>query len=245
MPSPLIRFDPVELGGLPTHARTGCHRYVAKREMTLSAYRGGVLLGTVTGFQVAEGEHFTEQDRFYGFADLIGIDRIVISSTTNDWSMDHLQYGRSAGLGSPPIYSYAAHAIDPDSDPLAYSLPSHPDGMVIDPVQGIINWRPAVDQIGNHSVTVSADDGHGGIAYQTFSISVGPDPANDPPVIVSTPVTSHDLPPASNLPTGNVTPASIHVELGLGDVATRTVAVTVPASVPAHRARISRFRQAT
>jgi hypothetical protein len=70
--------------------------------MTLSAFRGGSLLGFITGFQVSELQHFTQQDRFYGWVDLNGIDKIVIAAATNnDWAMDHLQYGAVAPAAVP------------------------------------------------------------------------------------------------------------------------------------------------
>lgn len=88
-------FDASLLGGrLPTHVGLVVTDALTSTDMTLSAFRGGQLLGSITGFQVSEREHLTQQDRFYGFVDLNGIDRIVIAGTTsNDWAMDHLQYG--------------------------------------------------------------------------------------------------------------------------------------------------------
>src|SRR5205807_2338403 len=37
-------------------------------------------------------------------------------------------------------YTYQVKAIDPDKDPLTYSLTSAPAGMVIDSITGLISW---------------------------------------------------------------------------------------------------------
>src|SRR5262249_31399451 len=43
-------------------------------------------------------------------------------------------------LGPPNPYQYTVKAIDPDGDPLTYSLPLGPQGMSIDPTSGLITW---------------------------------------------------------------------------------------------------------
>ncbi|NEP10260.1 MAG: DUF4114 domain-containing protein [Symploca sp. SIO2C1] len=39
-------------------------------------------------------------------------------------------------------YIYDSHAIDPDSDPLEYSLVIGPEGMRVDPETGVVEWTP-------------------------------------------------------------------------------------------------------
>jgi RHS repeat-associated protein len=46
----------------------------------------------------------------------------------------------SGGVAPATPYTYAAKAIDADSDPLTYSLPIGPQGMTIDPKTGLITW---------------------------------------------------------------------------------------------------------
>jgi hypothetical protein len=96
-------FDALLLGGtLPTHVGVVITDAMTSTSMTLSAFRSGSLLGSISGFQVSELQHFTQEDRFYGWADLSGIDRMVIAATTdNDWAMDHLQYGTQASVPVP------------------------------------------------------------------------------------------------------------------------------------------------
>ena len=102
-------FSAALLGGiLPTHVGLVVSDAQYSTNMTLSAFRGGSLLGFITGFQVSELQHFTQQDRFYGWVDPNGIDKIVIAAATNnDWAMDHLQYGAVAPAAVPEPSSLA------------------------------------------------------------------------------------------------------------------------------------------
>ncbi|MBI3301953.1 MAG: putative Ig domain-containing protein, partial [Deltaproteobacteria bacterium] len=101
---------------------------------------------------------------------------------------------------APPItastgvtYTYQVQAVDPNNDPLTFSLTSAPTGMTINN-SGLINWTPADAQTGNFPVTVQVSDGRGGTAQQSFTINVtAPAGVNRPPQITSTPVTSVTL----------------------------------------------------
>ena len=84
-------------------------------------------------------------------------------------------------------YVYDTDAVDPDGDPLTYTLPTAPAGMGIDPVSGLIRWGPAPTQIGSHPVTVSVSDGRGGTAVQNFLVCVLEVQGNRPPLFVSLP----------------------------------------------------------
>jgi YD repeat-containing protein len=86
-------------------------------------------------------------------------------------------------------YSYDVEASDADGDTLTYSLTTAPEGMSIDSASGLISWTPSADQVGSQSVTVQVDDGVGGSAAQSFSITVEALP-NTAPSIDSSPVTS-------------------------------------------------------
>ncbi|MEK6701432.1 MAG: hypothetical protein AABZ53_04155 [Planctomycetota bacterium] len=113
-----FNFNPAALGGrLPTHVglvMTDCSNPSA---MTLSAFRQGALLGSISGNQSAERLHFTAGDRFYGFVDAGGIDSIVMTATSDtDWAMDHLQYGRRCpadfdGDGTVDFFDYDAFVV--------------------------------------------------------------------------------------------------------------------------------------
>lgn len=69
-------------------------------------------------------------------------------------------------------YIYQATAVDPDGDPITFSLASAPHGMTIDPETGRIEWKISRDQAGAHPIEVVAEDGQGGKAIQKYTHSV-------------------------------------------------------------------------
>jgi len=70
-------------------------------------------------------------------------------------------------------YRYAVEAVDPDGDrSLRYRLAHAPDGMTIDAVGGVIQWKPTAASAGKHTVEVVVDDLQGGSANQIFELSV-------------------------------------------------------------------------
>ena len=86
-------FSEMPLNRLPSRIGLVVTDCFSNTEFELRAYRNGVELGSVTGFHIAEGQNFTQQDRFYGFADPLGIDRVVLhAATDDDWAIDHIQY---------------------------------------------------------------------------------------------------------------------------------------------------------
>lgn len=105
-----------------------------------------------------------------------------------------------AYVGVP--YAYHATAVDPDGDPLTFALAAGvPAGLAMpdpgpvyatapDPNAGLLQWTPTVGQLGDHTVEVDVNDGHGHTVPQRFTVVVHQTPGNDPPRIVSTPVTS-------------------------------------------------------
>jgi RHS repeat-associated protein len=71
------------------------------------------------------------------------------------------------------VYTYAAQAVDPDGgDILTFSLSNSPEGMSIDPGNGLIEWTPLPGQTGPHSVVVKVADLHGLFALQPYTIDV-------------------------------------------------------------------------
>jgi fibro-slime domain-containing protein/RHS repeat-associated protein len=87
-------------------------------------------------------------------------------------------------------YVYPLTAIDEDNDTLKYRLTEAPAGMTIVESTGKITWTPNFAQIGNHKVVVQVDDGRGGKAIQTCTVSLIAAPPNRPPVITSVPMTN-------------------------------------------------------
>ncbi|QDU42483.1 tRNA nuclease WapA precursor [Symmachiella dynata] len=83
------------------------------------------------------------------------------------------------------LYRYQATATDADSDQLLWSLDSDVANMEIDPATGELLWLPDASQIGNTEVTIRVIDPFGGLATQSFVISVSD--SNHPPEITSDP----------------------------------------------------------
>lgn len=83
------------------------------------------------------------------------------------------------------LYTYDIVANDLDNDPIAYELVSGPSGLSLDPMRGTVRWTPAADQFGQHDVTLRALDPFGGVAEQSFTISVRA--VGGPPAITSVP----------------------------------------------------------
>ena len=84
-------------------------------------------------------------------------------------------------------YAYDSAAIDADGDPLIWDLVGAPMGMSIDSFLGHIRWLPAAAQIGSHEVLLQVTDPQGGVAQQMFDVMVRS--VNQPPVILSDPLT--------------------------------------------------------
>jgi fibro-slime domain-containing protein/RHS repeat-associated protein len=86
-------------------------------------------------------------------------------------------------------YIYDVEAVDPDNDPITYSLVAGPSGMSIDPNSGLLVWDPTAAQAGSYPVTVRVADGRGGFDQQSFTLVVQNPAGNAPPVFQSNPPT--------------------------------------------------------
>ena len=90
-------------------------------------------------------------------------------------------------------YDYDSDAIDPDEDPLTYSLLLGPEAISIDPSTGRLTWLPALADLGAHTIVIRAEDGRGGSAEQRYLLSVVEAPPNRPPYFTSVPVTEAEV----------------------------------------------------
>ncbi|MEZ6061266.1 MAG: putative Ig domain-containing protein [Planctomycetaceae bacterium] len=86
-------------------------------------------------------------------------------------------------------WAYFVDAFDVDNDALVLSLTTSPAAMTLDADARQLLWMPTAADIGTHDVTVSVDDGQGGIVTQSFTLDVVSQEANTAPQIVSTPQT--------------------------------------------------------
>ncbi len=85
-------------------------------------------------------------------------------------------------------YSYQITATDTDGDSVNYLLNTAPSGMSINPISGLIEWTPSTSQSSSYDVVIRVEDGRGGYATQSFSVTVSDGSViNSLPVISSTP----------------------------------------------------------
>ena len=84
-------------------------------------------------------------------------------------------------------YSYDADAVDPEGDPVTFSL-NGPAGMTINTANGVVSWTPTAT--GSYTALVTASDDHGASNTQQFTIAVRDCNANTAPVIMSAAVTN-------------------------------------------------------
>ncbi len=85
-------------------------------------------------------------------------------------------------------FSYTAAASDPDGDALSWSLDTAPAGMTVAALTGVLSYAPQNADVGDHAVSVRVQDGRGGSATQSFTLTVVN--TNDPPTFTSTPPTT-------------------------------------------------------
>ncbi len=85
--------------------------------------------------------------------------------------------GEAARIGAPFFLSVAT--TDPDNDQLTYRAEGLPDGLTIDPATGEISGTPTGQdqQDEPYNVTITVDDGEGGVVNYRVGISVLPDDA--------------------------------------------------------------------
>jgi hypothetical protein len=87
-----------------------------------------------------------------------------------------------SGLREDGTFRYKIEPNDPDGDRVfRYRLVEGPKGMQLDWLSGLVTWQPADDQAGTHPVKLEADDQRGGVAAQSFQITVEIAPKTAPP----------------------------------------------------------------
>ena len=85
------------------------------------------------------------------------------------------------GAAPGVIMELIADAIDPDGDPLTWSLTQRPPGMTVEAATGAIRWVPVLQQLGPHPVTIEVRDPSGFVDTKNFEVFVD---FNRPPVAV-------------------------------------------------------------
>jgi hypothetical protein len=109
------------------------------------------------------------------------------------------------GLDRDGVFRYTVEAVDPDGDQnLRYHLVKGPEGMTMDSLTGVVQWRPTATQTGKQAVEITVEDPQGASTSQRFELTVGPDQAQ----AAAAPGTETSPPKAGTAPQGN-TPAPI------------------------------------
>lgn len=90
------------------------------------------------------------------------------------------------GVAAGQPWTYAAQAHDPDGHAVTISVVVGPGALALDDA-GVASWSPGEGDVGAHQVSLVADDGHGGTAIQTFSLSVSAPGSGQPPLFVTAP----------------------------------------------------------
>jgi YD repeat-containing protein len=70
------------------------------------------------------------------------------------------------------LYAYQVEAVDPDHDPLSFSLGVAPAGMAVDPATGLVTWTPDDADVGDNPVAVEVRDARGLSDIQSFTLRV-------------------------------------------------------------------------
>ncbi|MFN3188953.1 MAG: FG-GAP-like repeat-containing protein [Aureliella sp.] len=138
-------------------------------------------------------------------ADQLGVHQIVLAALTADGASESVPVeievtGRelnsaptfdsepNASVSLGQVFQYQPEIVDSDSDIHAFTLLDGPVGMSIHPLVGSVYWMPAEDQLGEHDVLIQVSDPQGGIAEQSFALTVSR--FGGPPRIVSIPPTN-------------------------------------------------------
>lgn len=78
------------------------------------------------------------------------------------------------------LFRWRFEASDPDGDrSLRFRLAKAPEGMTIDPILGVVRWRPGPDQAGSHTVEVVVEDGAGDASARRFEARVSAEQVGD------------------------------------------------------------------
>ncbi len=89
-------------------------------------------------------------------------------------------------------YSFTPQAMDPDADPLSFSINNRPMWLTFDPTSGHISGVPLLGNEGTYNdIEITVNDGQVSTMLPRFSITVEPNTTpNMPPEIDGTPATS-------------------------------------------------------
>ena len=92
------------------------------------------------------------------------------------------------------LYVYDSAATDPNDTDLTFALVEGPYNMTVNPVTGIVSWSPCNDDFDTSvNIVLSVTDPHGASDLQRYTLTVGAEPTNHAPLILSQPPDSFFL----------------------------------------------------
>ncbi|MEO5573966.1 MAG: Ig-like domain-containing protein [Gammaproteobacteria bacterium] len=184
-----IRTADLSFGGFPLYTTLSGTSYAAPHTagamaLLLGAYPAigiAALESALTRSAQDLGQPGSDTDYGYGLVDVSAAYRLLLTPTG----------GSPPAITSSPVtiatqgvlYNYTVTATDPDGGAPTYSLDTAPPGMSIAAGNGLIGWTPNASQVGNHPVTVRAQDVGGLFATQSFTVTVAN--VNDAPVALN------------------------------------------------------------
>lgn len=113
---------------------------------------------------------------------------IEVTSTEANGAPTIVSVPLTSAVVADSEFQYQSRAIDPDHDPVEWSLVEAPAGVSIDPLSGQVRWTPGLDQLGVHEIVIQARDPF--LASTTQRVSLVVTCVNQLPSILSRPVTS-------------------------------------------------------
>ncbi len=96
--------------------------------------------------------------------------RVVLNRTIANHAPLFVEHQNFSFSGN--TYVYQAQATDADGDRITYSLAEVVDGVSVDPATGRVTWAVPGGFRGEQSVTIVADDGHGGVARYPVTFTI-------------------------------------------------------------------------
>jgi hypothetical protein len=101
---------------------------------------------------------------------LMNGDRVVLNQTIANRPPVFIEDQNYSFSGN--TFVYQARATDVDGDRIVYGLDGAAEGMTIDANSGKVTWSAPPDFRGDQPVTITADDGHGGVARYTLTFTL-------------------------------------------------------------------------
>ena len=91
-------------------------------------------------------------------------------------------------------YQYSIVATDADADKLSYSVLAGPSGMQRSgDLRNTLTFRPSATDKGNHTIQIQVSDDRGGVAQQSFVLTVIDPPPNRPPIFTTSPIVDSEF----------------------------------------------------